>query len=407
MDLFDEAIENGCHLLGDNGVHEEAYCKEFAEFMGGGFADGVNSGTNAVFVALRGLELEPYSEVITSPVSDPGGVMPVALCNLIPVPADSTEEFYNTSAEKIAERITPRTRAILVSHLSARPIDMVPVMELAEKHGLMVIEECAQAHGTEIFGVKGEGADRKCFSRKAGTFGHVAAFSSMFGKHHSTGGQGGVVYSTSKDIYWRVRRHADRGKPFGVGLAGGAGAGVGGASGGGANAVAALNHNMDEMGACIGRVQLKKLPAMVAHRRTIAERIGEGCKGLAGVQLVMDPAWGRSSYWHLFFRFEAAAYRVPIENFVEAVTAEGISGIPSYAFYPCRMIWAKNKSVFGTSHLPWSALPDTRNPEDYPTPNAEAVDAAHFFVPLNEAWTLHDADDLVAILHKVDAAYRA
>jgi len=414
MALMDSAIEQGSHLMGYNGKQEEAYCREFSEFMGGGFADGVNSGTNAVFVALRALELEPYSEVITSPVSDPGGIMPVAMCNLIPVPADSTPDFYNTSAEQIAERITPRTRAILVSHIIGCPIDMDPVMELAEKHGLYVIEDCAQAHGTEILctsakescdSCRSAGSD-KCLGKKAGRFGHLAAFSTMFGKHHSTGGQGGVVFSTREDMYWRIRRHADRGKPFGIGLAGGAGAGVGGASAAGANAVAALNHNLDEMAACIGRVQLKKLPTMLNRRREVAAFVGERCKDLAGVQLVMDPPWGKSAYWHMFFRFNHPAYREPKIKFVEAMNAEGIGTVSGYGYYPCRMLWARNKSVFGTSGLPWSAVPDALNPEDYPIPNAESVDAAHFFVPLNEAWTMSDADDLVATLRKVDAAYR-
>lgn len=197
MALMDSAIDKGSHLMGYNGEQEEAYCKEFAEFMGGGFADGVNSGTNAVFVALRALDLEPY------------------------------------------------------------------------------------------------------------------------------------------------------------------------------------NHNMDEMGACIGRVQLKKLPARLNQRRAIAARVGEGCKDLAGVQLVMDPPRGKSAYWHMFFRFDSSAYRVPKEKFVEAVTAEGIGTVPGYGHYPCRMLWARNKSVFGTSGLPWSAVPEAPKPEDYPIPNAEAVDAAY------------------------------
>jgi len=240
--LFDKAIEEGSHILGYNGSQETAYCQEFADFLGGGFADGVNSGTNAVFVALRALEIEPFSEVIVPPVSDPGGVMPVALCNLIPVPTDAAPGFFNTSVEEIEKRLTERTRAILIAHVSGLPVDMEPVMELAKKHNLSVIEDCAQAHGTV------------CRGRMAGTFGHIAAFSTMFGKQHASAGQGGIVFTRDEDLYWRVRRHADRGKPFGVSLGGGAGAGVGGAAGGGANAVAALNFNMDELHACIGRV---------------------------------------------------------------------------------------------------------------------------------------------------------
>lgn len=400
MQLFDDAIEQGSHILGYNGEQEEAYCREFAAFQGGGYADGVNSGSNAVFVALRALELEPYSEVITSPVSDPGGVMPVALCNLVPVPADSTADFYNTSAEQIEARITKRTKAILLSHISGHPIDMEPIMALAEAHGLYVIEDCAQAHGTVIKGRDGK-------ARMAGTIGHVAAFSTMFGKHHATGGQGGVVYSTDEQMYWRVRRHADRGKPFGLSLGGGAGAGVGGASAGGANAVAALNCNMDELHACIGRIQLQKLPQMLSVRRHNAGRIAAACESLAGIRLVTDPAWGESAYWHLFFKYEAAAYRVSKEELVKALVAEGLPASPGYGHYPSLMIWAREQNIFGSSGLPWSAVPGTRPAQDYPLPNAHAVDSRHFMMMLNEAWDESAVDAVITALSKVDAAYRS
>ena len=88
VDLFDEAAEKGDHILGYAGAQEEAYCAEFSSLLGGGFADGVNSGTSAVFVALRALELPAFSEVIVPAISDAGGVMPVVFCNCIPVPAD-------------------------------------------------------------------------------------------------------------------------------------------------------------------------------------------------------------------------------------------------------------------------------------------------------------------------------
>ena len=93
VELFDRAIREGSHVLGYGGAQEEAYCQAFCEMMGGGYADGVNSGTNAVYVALRAMELEPYSEVIVPPVSDPGGIMPVVMCQLIPVPADCEPDF--------------------------------------------------------------------------------------------------------------------------------------------------------------------------------------------------------------------------------------------------------------------------------------------------------------------------
>ena len=89
--LFDKAIATG-NAFSYNGEEEEAYCKEFAEFLGGGYADGVNSGTSAIYVALRALDIEPFTEVIVPPVTDPGGVMPVPLANCIPVVADGAPD---------------------------------------------------------------------------------------------------------------------------------------------------------------------------------------------------------------------------------------------------------------------------------------------------------------------------
>ena len=86
--LFDNAISSGMPF-GYSGAEETAFCEEFAEFLGGGYADGVNSGTNAVFTSLRALELKPFSEVIVSAVTDPGGMMPIVLNNCIPAVADT------------------------------------------------------------------------------------------------------------------------------------------------------------------------------------------------------------------------------------------------------------------------------------------------------------------------------
>ncbi|MCF7838319.1 MAG: DegT/DnrJ/EryC1/StrS family aminotransferase [Candidatus Marinimicrobia bacterium] len=391
--LLDEAIEKGSHILGYNGPEEEAYCQEFAAFLGGGYADGVNSGTNAVYVALRALELEPYGEVIVPPISDPGGIMPVPLCNLIPVPADSAPGSFNTSAEQIAERLTPRTRAILVAHISGIPVDMDPIMELAAKHNLPVIEDCAQAHGALYKG------------RKVGTLGDIAAFSTMFGKHHATGGQGGVVFTKDERLYWKVRQHADRGKPFGVTLTGGAGAGVGAAASAGGNLLAALNCNMDELHACIGRVQLKKLPEFIRLRRAFAQRVAEGCRALKGIRLVGDPPGCEGVYWFLFFQFDPEMYTVDKAEFVAALTEQGLPFAPSYLFIPTRQPWAVARHVFGdgSAGLPWSAADATHIAP--PLPNAEAADALHFRICIHEGWGAQEADDLIEALERVERKF--
>jgi dTDP-4-amino-4,6-dideoxygalactose transaminase len=201
--LFDAAIASG-NAFGYNGPSEQQFERDFVEVMGGGFADAVNSGTNALFCALGALRLDALSEVICPPITDPGGIMPVVLNGCVPVVADADPRSYNTCAEEIEPLVTERTRAIVVAHIAGDAVDMGPVMALAEAHGLYVVEDCAQAHGATYAG------------RRLGTIGHIAAFSTMYGKHVCTGGQGGVVYTQDERLHWQGRQSADRGKPFGV-----------------------------------------------------------------------------------------------------------------------------------------------------------------------------------------------
>jgi perosamine synthetase len=380
--LFDAAMEHGHQVLGYNGPEEEGYCKEFAEFLGGGFADGVNSGTSAVYVALRALQIEPFTEVIVPAISDPGGVMPVVLCNCVPVPADCAPDSYNVGAEQVEARISERTSAVIVAHIAGLPADMGPIVELARGRGIPVIEDCAQSLGAS------------CQGRPVGTIGPVGAFSTMFGKHLASGGQGGMVYTRDEELYWRIRRFADRGKPFGMDSPEG-------------NVVAALNCNMDELHAAIARVQLRKLPAMIESRRRLAKSIAAGCaEALHSVRLVTEPPDCRSVYGFLLLKLQADRLRVDKDAFVRALAAEGMPASPSYWYVPTRMPWCRERRVFGTSELPWSS-PLYKGDADrqFELPNAEATDACHFRMDFHEDWTQREVDDLLAALRKVENAY--
>lgn len=360
MALFDEAIAKGEQVLGYNGPQEEAYGKEFAAFLGGGFADGVNSGTNAVYVALRSLDLEPGGEVIVGPVTDPGGIMPVVLCGHTPVLPDSAPGSYNTSAEQIAARITKNTRAIVVAHIAGIPCEMDAIMKL----GLPVVEDCAQAHGTLYKG------------QLAGTFGTVAAFSTMFGKQHISGGQGGVVFTRDEKRYWRVRQCADRGKPFGL-------------EKGRTNVVPALNCNMDELHACIGRVSLKRLPEFIAARRRIAKLVAKLLEErVQTVRLVAGPKDGESSHWFTFFHVALERLRVDKTQFVNALGAEGLVVGASYAHIAPLHEWYRK-----AGYHQWSL------------PNILATDATHFRGHITELWTDRDAEDFAEAIRKVESAY--
>jgi len=372
--IFDQAIETG-EAFGYNGAEEQAFEREFAEALGGGYADGVNSGTNAVFVALGALQLEPGSEVIVPPITDPGGVMPVAVLNCVPVPADGSPYSYNISPAGILAALTPRTRAVVVAHIAGEPAELDAILELARKHNLRVVEDCAQAHGATYRG------------RRVGTFGDIAAFSTMSGKHLATAAQGGVVFTRDERLYWNAKRFADRGKPFGIAEPQG-------------NVIPALNLNLNDLAAAVGRVQLRRLPAIVERRRQIVAQIAEGLWDLASVSLGALPEGAESSYWFLRLRVDASKLTVTKDRFAAAVAAEGLPVNASYRNIPVEAPWFRHAA---DTPSPW-LYRDRVNPR-LELPGAVAAVESHFNVAIHENWTEREVADLLAALAKVEAAY--
>jgi dTDP-4-amino-4,6-dideoxygalactose transaminase len=381
MKMFDEAIASG-EAIGYNGPAETQYAKDFVEFMGGGFADGVNSGTNAVFVALGALQMDALSEVIIPPITDPGGAMPVVMVGCVPVVADADPRTYNTSAEQIAPLITERTRAILVAHITGDVVDMDPIMELARKHNLYVVEDCAQAHGAMYKG------------KPVGSLGDIAAFSTMFGKHHCTGGQGGVVYTKNEKLHWQARRFADRGKPFNLENETG-------------NVTAAINCNLNDLSAVIGSVQIKKLPKIIENRRKVGEAIKTGLKDCKAVSLGWQVPDSESVYWFLKFRLKTELLTVDKSTFCKALEAEGIAGmIECYRHIPCEAPWFQNKAAFGKSGFPWncSDYKGPKNPQ-FKIDNAIQATNDHFNIVITESYGQKEIDDILTAIKKVEKAY--
>ena len=384
MALFDKAIATG-DAFGYDGEEEQAYCREFAEFHGGGYADAVNSGTSAIYVALRALEIEPFTEVIVPPVTDPGGVMPVPLINCIPVPADSAPGSLNAGPDQIEARITGCTSAIIVAHIAGLPVDMDPVMEIARARGIPVIEDCAQSHGATYKG------------RRVGTIGDVGAFSTMSGKHHATGAQGGVVFVKDEDLYWRARRCSDRGKPFGL---------SDWMKKRGTNVVCSLNLNLNDLAACIGRVQLRKLPAIVEGRRRFALAVAEACHSLESVSVDVGLPETEGAFWFMFLKLDLDKLSVDKEAFVAALAAEGLPVSAKYMYDMTCAPWFKDRAVFGTSGYPWTCPLYRGDPDaDYAIPNAIAAHDALFLLAMHENLTGQEVRDTVAALGKVEQAF--
>lgn len=373
--LMDGSIKSG-NAFGYQGSQEELFCKEFAAFLGGGYADGVNSGTNAVYLAIKALQIPAFSEVIVGCVTDPGGMMSIVLNNCIPIIADVLPGSYNTGAAMIEPLITERTKAIVVAHIGGEPANMPEIMTLAKKYNLKVVEDCAQSHTAKING------------QNVGSFGDVSSFSLMFGKHMSTGGQGGLVFTKSEEIYWNTRRSADRGKAINL-------------PAGSTNIIPALNCNMDEIHAVIGRVQLKKLPDIVARRQAFVKLLNKkGMNKLKAVKIPEIPVWAEHCYWWWKLRIDSSVLKVNRHEFCAALIAEGLQINPSYrAALPATMSWFQNRS----EKFPWNAPQYKGNPkQEFSCPNANTSMEDHFILPLYESWGEVEADAILNAIRKVE-----
>lgn len=383
--IMDEAIAKGV-APGYNGPERKLLGTEFAQMLGGGYAECVNSGTGSVYVALRSQNIQPFTEIICCPVTDPGGLMPVVMMNCIPVIADAAPNSFNISLEGVKKAYTERTSAILVAHIAGEPCeDIEAICEFAKEKGIVVIEDCAQAHGAKFNG------------KPVGTFGDAAGFSMMFGKHTCVGGQGGLVWTRTEESYYRARQSADRGKPYGV-------------EGSNGNVLASLNYNMDDMHAAIGRVQIKKQFPIAEARRKVVDMVKAALADNPAISFPSISDQSEPSYWFLRVLFNRDAVTVDKETFCTALAAEGITIMPNYPATPYTADWYQKSLVFGNSQYPWAA-PEYKGDkekryslEDLPVAKKSLQDTFNIY-PV-ESWTEQNAKELAAAFRKVYNAYR-
>lgn len=195
-----KAIENvleTCQFTLGSEVAE--FEKEFATYAGAKYGVGVNSGTSALHLALLALDIGPGDEVITVPFTFVATVAAIHYSGAKPVLVDIDGQTLNMDPAGIEAAITPRTRAIMPVHLHGRPADMAPILEIAERHGLAVIEDAAQAHGAEYKG------------KRAGSFGRMACFSFYPGKNLGAYGEAGIVVTDDEVLNRKLRMLRDWG----------------------------------------------------------------------------------------------------------------------------------------------------------------------------------------------------
>ena len=286
--------------------------KEFAAFAGTQYAVALANGTLALDVALKAVGIGAGDDVIVTPRTFLASASAIVNAGANPVFADVDLNSQNITAETIQTALTPNTKAVIVVHLAGMPAEMDAIMALAEKHNLWVIEDCAQAHGARYKG------------KSVGSIGHIGAWSFCQDKIMTTGGEGGMVTTNSKELWEKMWSYKDHGKSY--------------------DAVYHRQHapgfrwlhesfgtnwRMMEMQAAIGRIQLKRMPEWTARRREHAAKLAVTLGSFSCIRLPQIP----EHIGHAQYKFYAF---VRPEKLKDGWTRDGIiaelnaRGVPCY-----------------------------------------------------------------------------
>lgn len=263
---IDRVLERTWYVLGEEC---SAFESEFAAWLGGGFAVGVGSGTDAIHLALGAAGVGYGDEVITVANTCVPTIAGIGATGATPVLVDAHPVTLTLDPEKLAAALTAKTRAIVPVHLYGHPCDMEPIMTFAAAHGLTVVEDCAQAHGAQYKG------------QACGTIGHLAAFSFYPSKNLGAYGDGGAVVTKDASLATSVRQLRNYGEATRY-----------------THTTVGINSRLDEIQAAVLRVKLAYLHEWNGARRALAERFDEA---LVGLPIALPPAapWALSAY-HLY-----------------------------------------------------------------------------------------------------------
>lgn len=287
-------MRSGQYVLGPE---LEAFEAEFAGYCEAEHAVGVGNGLDALTLILRAYGIGSGDEVIVPAHTFIATWLAVSEAGATPVPAPVDERTYNLDPAHLEAFVSHRTKAIMPVHLYGQPADMEPVHAVAEKHGLLVVEDAAQAHGARYRG------------RRVGGLGHAAGFSFYPGKNLGAYGDGGAVVTNDADLAERVRALGNYGSRIKYD-----------------HPTKGLNSRLDELQAALLRVRLTHLDEWNARRRRIADRYGGALAPLAnGMTLPSVPDWAEP-VWHLY------VVRVEERDAVQA--ALSAAGIATVIHYP-------------------------------------------------------------------------
>ena len=295
MESIERVIRSGQFIMGPD---VKAFEEEVAKYLGVKHAVGVNSGTDALVLGVAAMGIRPGDEVITTPFTFFATGECISHVRATPVFVDIDPTTFNLDVAQIEAKITPRTKAILPVHLYGHAADMAPLMEIAEKHGLLVLEDVAQAFGCEYNG------------QKVGTIGHAGAYSFFPSKNLGAFGDGGL-FVTNNDEYAdtvrMLRVHGARKKYY--------------------NETVGVNSRLDTIQAAVLRCKLPHIDSWNEGRRAAALRYNALLADVPGVITPTEAGYTKHVYHQYTVRIQGGK-----RDHVQQVL--GDAGIGSFIYYP-------------------------------------------------------------------------
>lgn len=366
-----EALEQGS-LFYAHGRKVRDLETAFAQHIGSRHAIACSSGTAAIHAALIAAGISPGDEVIVPPITDMGSVIPVLAQGGIPVFADLDPHSYCLNPRSVEAVITPATRAILAVHLWGNACDLTALGSICDRHGLILVEDCAQAWGTTFDG------------KPVGTLGTIGCYSLNEFKHISCG-DGGLVATDDDDLAVRIRLATDKGYDRSSGAAYRH------------PTFLCANYRMTELQGAVALAQLDKLDSIVSRRRAWCRALSDHLDAIPGLDTPKvtegcDPSW-----WFYMLRVDPETLG-DADVFAEGLRAEGVT---ASAYYIGQCVYEYplfvDHSAFESGEHPFQK--QVYGPGLCPV--AENVLKTAIVLPVNEAYTVQDLEETVTAIRRV------
>jgi perosamine synthetase len=314
-----ECIRTG--WISSKGRFVDQFEEKFASYVGTRHAIAVSSGTAALHLALAALDIQPGDEIIMPTFTMIACANVAKYLGAKPVLVDSEISTWNINPNRIEEKITNKTKAIVVVHIYGHPADMDPVMKIAKKHGLYVVEDAAEAHGAEY---KGE---------KVGRIGDIGCFSFYANKIITTG-EGGMITTNDDEIAEKVKKLRDQGYNLSMRkwLI---------------HDVIGYNYRLTNLQAAVGLAQLERIEEFVNKHRENAYYYNSLLKGIHGVTLPPEMSWAKNVYWMYTILIDEEILGITRDDLMKKLEVYGIdarsSFLPIHLQPPYRDIYANEE----------------------------------------------------------------